>query len=266
MLGLPTVSANDRQHRPVRPDRRPPLGRLARKAPAAGQPRRLPPRKRPERHDRLPAPRQRLPLRRGRHGEARSCSAATRPTTSRHRPLQRPRRPTSPSACRRCSASPASPLPDPATRSFGSSRSGIYGGSAERREMSTGVVIAIVVVALIAIALLVTASRRTAQRKELGRVQAEAQHADVDHHRDRADERLATRPTWPRSRPSAPASRPTSTRSVPALVEELARRRRQSPARLVGRRRAERRVRPRRAGRRLPARRRSPALPARTWR
>jgi hypothetical protein len=38
------------------------------------------------------------------------------------------------------------------------------------------------------IALLVIAARRSAQRKRLGRVQTEAQHDDVRHHRERADE------------------------------------------------------------------------------
>jgi FtsZ-interacting cell division protein ZipA len=54
--------------------------------------------------------------------------------------------------------------------------------------MSTGVVIAIVVAALILIALLVIAGRRSAQRKRLGRVQTQAKHDDVSHHRERADQ------------------------------------------------------------------------------
>ena len=55
--------------------------------------------------------------------------------------------------------------------------------------MSTVAVIAIVVGALILLAILVVMSRRRAQRHELGRVQNEAQHEDVRHHRDRADQR-----------------------------------------------------------------------------
>ncbi len=63
----------DLQHRPVRPDRRPPLGHLPGRHPAAGQPRRLRARKRPERRNRIPAARQRLPLRQGPHGRARAA-------------------------------------------------------------------------------------------------------------------------------------------------------------------------------------------------
>jgi flagellar biosynthesis/type III secretory pathway M-ring protein FliF/YscJ len=54
--------------------------------------------------------------------------------------------------------------------------------------MSTLAVIAIVVVALIVIAVLVSMSRKAGRRRELGHVQAEAQHDDVRHHRERADE------------------------------------------------------------------------------
>jgi flagellar biosynthesis/type III secretory pathway M-ring protein FliF/YscJ len=55
-------------------------------------------------------------------------------------------------------------------------------------EMSTLAVIAIVVVALIVVALLISAARRSKRRRELGTAQAEAQHDDVRHHRERADE------------------------------------------------------------------------------
>ena len=54
--------------------------------------------------------------------------------------------------------------------------------------MSTLAVIVIIVVALIVIALLISASRKSRQRRELGQVQASAQHDDVQHHRERADE------------------------------------------------------------------------------
>lgn len=54
--------------------------------------------------------------------------------------------------------------------------------------MSTIVVIAIVVVALIVIAVLVSRARQASRRRELGQVQSEAQHDDVRHHREKADE------------------------------------------------------------------------------
>jgi FtsZ-interacting cell division protein ZipA len=54
--------------------------------------------------------------------------------------------------------------------------------------MSTVLVIVIVVVALIVIAMLVSAARKSSQDRQLGRVQTEAQHDDVRHHRERADE------------------------------------------------------------------------------
>jgi hypothetical protein len=38
------------------------------------------------------------------------------------------------------------------------------------------------------IAILVAAGRRAGQRRELGKVQDQAQHDDVRHHRERADE------------------------------------------------------------------------------
>ncbi|HSK50580.1 MAG TPA: hypothetical protein VK889_08825 [Solirubrobacterales bacterium] len=43
--------------------------------------------------------------------------------------------------------------------------------------------------ALIVIALIVSAARRKSRQRELGHVQAEAQHDDVRHHRERAGER-----------------------------------------------------------------------------
>ena len=74
--------------------------------------------------------------------------------------------------------------------------------------MSTLLVIVIVVVALIVIALLVSAARRSGQRRELGHAQAEAQHDDVRHHRERADE-SRTRPRSPRSERNGPRWRPS---------------------------------------------------------
>jgi FtsZ-interacting cell division protein ZipA len=54
--------------------------------------------------------------------------------------------------------------------------------------MSTVAVIAIVVAALVVIAIVVSVSRKASRRHEISRVQSEAQHDDVRHHRDRADE------------------------------------------------------------------------------
>lgn len=54
--------------------------------------------------------------------------------------------------------------------------------------MSTLLVVVIVIVALLAIAMLVSASRKAGRRKQLGQVQSQAQHDDVRHHRERADE------------------------------------------------------------------------------
>ncbi len=55
--------------------------------------------------------------------------------------------------------------------------------------MSTLAVIAIVVAVLIVLALVVSAARRKSHDRQLGQVQTEAQHDDVQHHRERADER-----------------------------------------------------------------------------
>lgn len=54
--------------------------------------------------------------------------------------------------------------------------------------MSTVAVIAIVVGVLIVLAIIVAMARRGSQRRELARVQDQAQHDDVRHHRGRADE------------------------------------------------------------------------------
>jgi flagellar biosynthesis/type III secretory pathway M-ring protein FliF/YscJ len=55
--------------------------------------------------------------------------------------------------------------------------------------MSTVAVIAIVVGALILLAIVVAIARNANRRREFSRVQTEAQHDDVQHHRGRADER-----------------------------------------------------------------------------
>ena len=56
--------------------------------------------------------------------------------------------------------------------------------------MSTLAVIAIIVAALIVLAILVCGRPQAPRsRRELGQVQTEAQHDDVRHHRERADER-----------------------------------------------------------------------------
>ncbi len=55
--------------------------------------------------------------------------------------------------------------------------------------MSTLAVIAIVVAALIVLAVVISAARKKSRERELGQVQTEAQHDDVQHHRERADER-----------------------------------------------------------------------------
>ena len=55
--------------------------------------------------------------------------------------------------------------------------------------MSTLAVIAIVVAALILIAIVVSAARKKSHQREFAQVQTEAQHQDVRHHRERADER-----------------------------------------------------------------------------
>jgi FtsZ-interacting cell division protein ZipA len=54
--------------------------------------------------------------------------------------------------------------------------------------MSTVAVIAIVIGALIVLALLVAAARRSRDRREFAQVQGEAQHQDVRHHRERAED------------------------------------------------------------------------------
>lgn len=54
--------------------------------------------------------------------------------------------------------------------------------------MSTVLIIVIVVVALVAIAMLVGVARRSSRRRELGQAQSAAQHEDVQHHREWADE------------------------------------------------------------------------------
>ena len=68
--GAAEGAGDDRHDGPVRRDRRAAVGRTARRRTAARQPWRLSAARQPERHDHVPAPRQRLPLRRRRHGEA----------------------------------------------------------------------------------------------------------------------------------------------------------------------------------------------------
>jgi FtsZ-interacting cell division protein ZipA len=55
--------------------------------------------------------------------------------------------------------------------------------------MSTLAVIAIVVAALIVLAIVVSAARKKGREREFAQVQTEAKHDDVQHHRERADER-----------------------------------------------------------------------------
>ena len=54
--------------------------------------------------------------------------------------------------------------------------------------MSTLAVIAIVVAVLIVLAIVISLARRSRDRRQLGAAQTEAQHDDVRHHRERADE------------------------------------------------------------------------------
>jgi hypothetical protein len=54
--------------------------------------------------------------------------------------------------------------------------------------MSTLAIIAIVIGVLIVLAIVVSMARRAGQRRQLGEVQREAQHDDVQHHRERAEE------------------------------------------------------------------------------
>jgi FtsZ-interacting cell division protein ZipA len=54
--------------------------------------------------------------------------------------------------------------------------------------MSALGVIAIIIGALIVLAIVVSVARRTKQKREFGQVQAEAQHDDVRHHHERAEE------------------------------------------------------------------------------
>jgi uncharacterized membrane protein YcjF (UPF0283 family) len=55
--------------------------------------------------------------------------------------------------------------------------------------MSTLAVIAIVIAALIVLAVVISLARSARERRRLGQAQVEAQHDDVRHHRERADER-----------------------------------------------------------------------------
>ena len=54
--------------------------------------------------------------------------------------------------------------------------------------MSTLAIIAIVLAALIVLAIIVSAARKKSREREFAQVQNEAQHDDVDHHRERAGE------------------------------------------------------------------------------
>ncbi len=55
--------------------------------------------------------------------------------------------------------------------------------------MSTVAIIAIVVAVLILVVVAVSIARRTQARREIGDAQVEAQHDDVRHHRDQAEQK-----------------------------------------------------------------------------
>jgi flagellar biosynthesis/type III secretory pathway M-ring protein FliF/YscJ len=55
--------------------------------------------------------------------------------------------------------------------------------------MSTVAVIAIVVGALIVLAIVVSMTRRARGRRQFAEAQGEAQHEDVQHHREKAEDR-----------------------------------------------------------------------------
>src|SRR5262245_43786875 len=61
----------------------------------------------------------------------------------------------------------------------------------EESRVSAIAIIAIIVGALIIIGLLVSFLRREQADKRVGSAQVQAQHDDLDHHRERADERRA---------------------------------------------------------------------------
>jgi FtsZ-interacting cell division protein ZipA len=55
--------------------------------------------------------------------------------------------------------------------------------------MSTVAIIVIAIAVLALIAIVVAMSRRARAKREIGHAQVEAQHDDVDHHRERAEQR-----------------------------------------------------------------------------
>ena len=94
LLGLPTVTATVSATGPLRADRRAAVGRPAQRPGAPDQPRGLPPGRKPERPDHLPAARQRLRVRGRRHRQARTArprrALLPRQQPAVHGPAQRP--------------------------------------------------------------------------------------------------------------------------------------------------------------------------------
>jgi uncharacterized low-complexity protein len=79
--------------------------------------------------------------------------------------------------------------PEGFSGTFIPTNTGKHQGRGKEKQMSTVVIIAIVVAALILAAIVVSIARRTKAKREIGHAQVEAQHDDVRHHRDQAEQK-----------------------------------------------------------------------------